>query len=164
MFTKNEYYNLIQKQRTLMLKMIDSLLHSSSLSRVMPLAAKRKKTMNTFDVNGELEEGAPAEKAAATSVQTPHKIQSLSLLNISSLKNSQTREIISYGDDLLNQLKIVQYQLLDGETTYEQLQELETLFYNLPQELQSMPVDLKDIIEDIQVRVAVELAKLSINR
>ncbi|MBH1990054.1 MAG: hypothetical protein I8H80_02645 [Alphaproteobacteria bacterium] len=147
-----------------MLKMIDSLLHSSSLNRLVPLAAKRKKTIGTFDVDADLGEGETAEKATSTPIQTPQKIQSLSLLSISNTKNSNTQEIISYGDDLLNQLKTLQYQLLGNEVSHEQLHELETVFQTLPKELQSIPADLRGIVDDIQVRVAVELAKLSINR
>ncbi|QOL19448.1 flagellar assembly protein FliX [Candidatus Bodocaedibacter vickermanii] len=147
-----------------MLKMIDSLLHSSSLSKLIPLAAKRKKTMSTFDVDGEFGEGAPTEKATSAPIQAPQTIQSLSLLSISNTKNSHTQEIISYGDDLLNQLKTLQYQLLGNEVSHEQLHELETMFQTLPKELQSIPADLRGIVDDIQVRVAVELAKLSINR
>ncbi len=147
-----------------MIKMIDSLLHSSSLSRLIPLAAKRKKSIDTFDVDDDLGEGSPTEKAASTPIQTPQKIQSLSLLNISNTKNSHAQEIISYGDDLLNQLKTLQYQLLEGEISHEQLQALETMFHRHPTELNSIPADLKGIVDDIQVRVAVELAKLSINQ
>jgi hypothetical protein len=164
MFTKFWYYNFIEKQRTHMIKMIDSLLHSSSLSRVIPLTAKRKKSMGAFDVSDELGEGSRSETATAAPIQTPQKIQGLSLLNLSTIQNSSTRDIISYGDDLLDQLKTLQYQLLEGEVSYEQLQELETMFYRLPDTLNAMPADLMGIIDDIQVRVAVELAKLSINR
>ena len=147
-----------------MIKMIDSLLHSSSLSRIMPLSAKRKEMMSTFDVDDELLYDSISEKARSAPIQTPQKIQGLSLLNLSNVKNSHTLEIISYGDGLLDQLKTLQYQLLEGEVSYEQLQDLEKTFRKLPKRLDSIPSDLKGIIDDIQIRVAVELAKLSMNR
>ena len=120
--------------------------------------------MGTFDVDDELEQTAATEKAASSPIQTPQKIQGLSILGISNNKNSHTKEIISYGDGLLDQLKTLQYQLLGGEVSYEQLHEFETKFRTLPKDLNSISADLKGIIDDIQVRVAVELAKLSINR
>lgn len=148
-----------------MVKMIDSLLHSSTLSRVIPLTTKRKKSIDAFDVDDGVEEGSnTTEKTTSAPIQTPQKIQGLSLLSLSNIKNVPTHEIISYGDNLLDQLKNLQYQLLDGEISYEQLQELEMTFHNLPQSRNSISADLRSIIDDIQVRVAVELAKLSINR
>jgi hypothetical protein len=144
--------------------MIDSVLHSSGLSRVIPLTAKRKKSIGIFDVDDELGEGETPEKTASEPIQTPHKIQGLSLLNLSNIKNSPTPEIISYVGDVLDQLKTLQYQLLEGEVSYELLQKLEGVLNGCPNSFNSLPLELHGIIEDIQVRVAVELTKLSINR
>jgi hypothetical protein len=144
--------------------MIDSLLHSSGLSRVIPLTVKRKKSIGIFDVEDELGEGGAPEKTAFEPIQTPHKIQGLSLLNLSNIKNSPTHEIISHGDDMLDQLKTLQYQLLEGEVSYELLKKLERVLNGFSNTLTSIPAGLHDVIDDIQVRVAVELTKLSINR
>jgi hypothetical protein len=86
------------------------------------------------------------------------------LLKIQNTTNQPELETISYGDGLLDQLQGLHYQLLGGEVSHNQLQELEETLDQLPHLLNSMPNDLKEIIADIQVRVAVELAKLSINR
>ncbi len=87
-----------------MVKLIDSLLHSSTLSRVISSTAKRKKSIGTFDVGDELGEGASTEKTASAPVQNPQKIQGLSVLSLSNIKNVPEHEIISYGDGLLDQL------------------------------------------------------------
>jgi hypothetical protein len=146
-----------------MAKMIDSFLHSSSLSRIIPSAARRKNTMGTFEVDDELP-NIDSEKTEPSKIQSSSFVQRMALLKIQTTPNQPELETISYGEGLLDQLQGLHYQLLGGEVSLDQLKELETTLDQLPHLLNSMPRNLKEIITDIQVRVAVELAKLSINR
>lgn len=147
-----------------MVKMIDNFMHSSSLGRIIPSAARRKNSIGTFEIDNELPTTETEEKAELSKIQSSTLVQRLALLKIQNTPNQKEIETISYGDDLLDQLRDLHYQLLDGEVSYTHLQELETTLNQLPHLLNSIPINLKEIITDIQVRVAVELAKLSINR
>ena len=119
--------------------------------------------MGTFEVDEELP-NINSEKPEPPKVQSSAFVQRMALLKIQNTTNQPELETISYGDGLLDQLQGLHYQLLGGEVSHNQLQELEETLDQLPHLLNSMPSDLKEIIADIQVRVAVELAKLSINR
>jgi hypothetical protein len=143
-----------------MVKMIDN---SPSLNRITPSVARRKNITGTFDVDEELP-NINSEKPEPSKIQSSALVQRIALLKIKNTINHHELETISYGDELLKQLKGLQYQLLEGEVSHNQLQELEETLDQLPCLLSSTPHDLKEIITDIQVRVAVELAKLSINR
>jgi hypothetical protein len=68
-------------------------------------------------------------------------------------------EVVSYGEDLLSQLKDLQCHLLLGEITYEELESLEQTLKQLPKNVGHMSNELHGIVNDIQVRVTVELAK-----
>jgi hypothetical protein len=146
-----------------MVKMIDNFLHSSSLNRITPSVARRKNITGTFDVDEE-HPNINSEKPEPSKIQSSAFVQRMALLKIQNTTNQPELETISYGDGLLDQLQGLHYQLLGGEVSHNQLQELEETLDQLPHLLNSMPNDLKEIIADIQVRVAVELAKLSINR
>lgn len=147
-----------------MVKVIDSFMHSSSLSRIMPSVARRKNSIGKFEIDEEVSTAETEEKAELSKAQSSTFVQGMALLKIQNTPNQKEIETISYGDGLLDQLRDLHYQLLGGEVSYDHLQELETTLNQLPHLLNSIPISLKEIITDIQVRVAVELAKFSINQ
>jgi hypothetical protein len=144
--------------KVIMVKVIDSLMYSSSLSRLGPLMAKKTKTNGKFKVS---EESDPQmdDTTDIAEVQSKPFIKSLSLLKLNHLSESHELEIVSYGEDLLSQLQDLQCHLLMGDISYEDLEVLDNTFQRLPESLPAMSKDLQDIVNNIQVRVAVELAK-----
>lgn len=141
-----------------MVKVIDSLMYSSSLSRLGPLMAKKTKTNGKFNVS-EDSDLQMDDTTDIAEVQSKPFIKSLSLLKLSHLSQSQELEIVTYGEDLLAQLQDLQCHLLMGDISYEDLEVLDNTFQRLPESLPAMSKDLQDIVNNIQVRVAVELAK-----
>lgn len=151
-----------------MVKMIDNFMHSSSLGRIISANIRRKNAMGTFEIDDELtnieSQKAASEITETSEIQSSAFVQRMALLKIQNAPNTAEIETIFYGDGLLDQLNKLHCQLLGGEVSLHELTELETSLGQLPQHIGSIPSNLKDIIADIQVRVAVELAKLSINR
>lgn len=147
-----------QYKKVIMVKVMDSLMYSSSLSRFCPLIAKRMKTSGKFNVS-EVSEIYTDDTSDIAEIQSKPLIKSLSLLKLNHLSESKELEIITYGEDLLAQLKDLQCHVLLGEISYEALESLEKTLKQLPGKLGHMPNDLRDIVTNIQVRVAVELAK-----
>lgn len=145
-------------KESLMVKVIDSLMYSSSLSRLGPLIAKRMKTSGKFKVSEESESHCD-DTSDISEIQSKPLIKSLSLLKLNHLSKSKELEIVTYGEDLLAQLKDLQCHVLLGEISYEELDSLEKTLKQLPTNLGPMSNDLQDIVNNIQVRVAVELAK-----
>lgn len=145
-----------------MVKVIDSLMYSSSLSRLGPLISKRMKTSGKFKVSEESETHSDDAPDIAE-IQSKPLIKSLSLLKLNHLSESQELEIVTYGEDLLAQLQDLQCNVLLGEISYEELESLENTLKHLPTNLGHMSNDLHDIVNNIQVRVAVELAKFQRN-
>src|SRR5688500_15343863 len=104
---------------------LDGLLHSSSLSRVNVFNTKRKQSNKAFRVDDGEAETAPdpdlsiREYSQASKIQSKPLIQKLALLKLNKLASQQETEVISYGEDLLDQMKQVQYQLLYEGISYE---------------------------------------------
>lgn len=69
----------------------------------------------------------------------------------------QRRQAIAHADDLLEELEDLRVGLLLGSYTVTQLRQLGQRLQN--QRLQIMDKDLQALIDDIELRAAVELAK-----
>jgi Class II flagellar assembly regulator len=137
---------------------LDQLSNASSLSLLANRISNRRRTKNVFDANPEDSVISDTEELEKI---TAHN--SLSLIRKSSLLNfhlitPQEQKAIEYGESLLGILQRVQEQILLGVLSYNDLKNLENALNN-DALLNLDKQHLSDIISDIQVRVAVELAK-----
>jgi len=74
-------------------------------------------------------------------------------------EESRQQKQIKYGNDLLNGLERIREQLLIGEVSIHELKKMEKQLNNQNNSAFMEP-RLKDIINQIETRVAVEIAKL----
>lgn len=90
-------------------------------------------------------------------VNATRLLEQLSKLNsIQSLSQQQETKAVAYADQLLSHLKKIQYQLLADDLSSTDLSQLDHVLNNQPI---TVSEGLRDILSDIQVRVAVEIAK-----
>lgn len=136
----------------------DHLSSASSLSLSANKISNRRRAKNVFEAHPEdlpVPDAVELEKITAA--------DSLSLIHRSSLLKfhlitPQEQKAIEYGESLLSVLQRLQEQILLGVLSYNDLKHLENVLKKDPI-LSFDNGDLSNIISDIQVRVAVELAK-----
>ena len=124
------------------------------LSSIKGSVQKKKSKVGSFT----LEEGS-AEENTSSKIQDMSSINPslfVSLQEISAHQKEVYRQI-ERADDLLNGLNRLRIQILEGNIEQETLTFLEKKIKDVQQ--YQLPDSLQELIQDIEVRVAVELAK-----
>jgi hypothetical protein len=127
---------------------------------------KRKKGVSAASGTGAFAEIFGAENGvdAAPEASAPANVGSvLSLDSLNMLANLNNEEFvkkqnIDWGRDILSELESIKYQILNGKISYASLSNLKERLHNIP--LNSQDNKLKQIVEEIEIRAAVELEKL----
>ena len=131
-------------------------------------SASTKKTKSTAKT-GEFADQVRGA-AAASGVEGPHGVEGAgpvgavdSIIAVQEVPNATDGRskgvLIQYGDDLLNRLDDLRLAILDGVLSKDMLTELA---HNLRQKRQnSDDPRLNDVIDEIELRVEVEVAKLT---
>ncbi len=136
---------------------VDAFLLSSAMYHGSLPVRKRKQNSRSFDVASTTEaEGSDA--AEQPKIHALSLIQRLSIIDLNA-PQSQTQKVIEQGEALLSQLKSLQYHLLQGEIPSQTLVTLQKTLQENSEYNRNISTELKNLILDIQVRVAVELAK-----
>jgi hypothetical protein len=146
------------------------MIKSDYLSHIASLISFQRKTVNRRRTNGhfDLDEGSDIKDESEV-IQENDKLQSirgvrhLLLINKRSL-NESAHQTILYGEQLLDGLRNLQQSLLEGIASYEDLKKLADSLHSIPSHFTEESMQLKNIVSDIQVRVAVELAKYNKNK
>jgi Class II flagellar assembly regulator len=128
-------------------------------------SAKRKKNVGGSAGTSAFSDifGAASESAEVSSTPAPVNIgsvispDSLGFLNNINNEEYTKKQNIEWGNDILKTLEGIKYQILNGKISYGSLLDLNQRLNNIP--LNSADFKLKQIIEEIEVRAAVELEK-----
>ncbi len=85
-------------------------------------------------------------------------IDSIGLLAQAGDEEFVKQQNVSWGKDVLDQLEAIKYQILNGKISYSTLLNLKERLNNIPVN----PADhkLRSIVQEIEIRAAVELEKL----
>ena len=130
-------------------------LTNTTSSRV---SKKTLKKITNSDFSTDSAEDAVSESFFTSSpLPLPSVIDSFFL----SLKNedSAKKMLLEHGETLLHHLEQLRLHVLTGVVPYRQLEELNDLLQR--KKIESSDNALSDIIQDLETRVAVELAKLN---
>ncbi len=110
------------------------------------------------DIMGAASENSDVEQApAAVNIGPVLSMDSLGFLSNINNEEFVKKQNIDWGKDVLTELNSIKYQILNGKISYSSLLSLKERLNNIP--LNSSDYKLKQIIEDIEVRAAVELEK-----
>lgn len=107
---------------------------------------------------GKILESELAETKDSAPVVAAQSIDSILALQQVNDEEISRKKTIAYGHDLLDGLERLRNQLLLGEVSFSQLKNIERLMQNYRKDSFTDPA-LTDIINDIETRVAVEIAK-----
>lgn len=105
------------------------------------------------------------EATEVTDIEVPVSVNSvisedaISILQSSHDENFNNKLNIEWGRDILEDLEKVRNQILMGKISERALHNIEEKLNNIP--LESQDVKLKNIVDEIRTRAAVELAKLA---
>lgn len=128
----------------------------TQLSRTESLksVARAKKSQSAFSSHLEAASTSATSQVAATS--------SLSaLLSVQEVGDEGRKKVMVYGQFLLDDLEEVRLKILSGELSKEQLERLKkSLQQRKNQNLETTDPHLHAIIEEIEMRAAIELAKM----
>lgn len=126
--------------------------------------ASRKKT-DASSGFGELLDVDEAQGSESPQGLTPlmglSSIGTLNILPTLDEENFKKQQNINWGKEALESLRILRDTLVYGRVSYATLQKLEEQLENIPYE--SADPKLKEIIDGIKVRTAVEVEKLKTN-
>jgi hypothetical protein len=109
-------------------------------------------------------EASSANAQEVAQVQNTSNIQSVISLDsmgvFSNIANEEyiVKENIDWSKNLLKELENIKYQILNGKISYNSLLNLKERLNNIP--INPSDAKLKQIVEDIEIRAAVELEKL----
>ncbi len=111
-------------------------------------------------LSGNMGAGEAAEAATASAVNNVAGIIPTMNVNSDEEQKNKRQRAVNYGNDLLDKLEEIRIGLIKGIIPKEKLFQLSQKLRNRNRaEIDSDPV-LKAIVEDIEMRVEVELAKL----
>ncbi len=113
-----------------------------------------------FSLSTDSADSAPAAQNAQN-ISNIQSVLSLDALNILSQVNDEEytqKQNIEWGKDILKQLERFKYQILNGKISHNALLELQSRINNIP--INPQDHKLRGIIEEIEIRAAVELEKL----
>ena len=125
---------------------VNKLKTSKELQR---LGKSRFKDESVLSSNNTIDDSSALQTFAVTALDT-------ALLDMS--RSQQKCENVNYGHELLDKLDTVKVALLTGHISQQDLLTLEQILANKRQYVTD--VKLQDILQEIETRVAVELAKL----
>jgi hypothetical protein len=91
-------------------------------------------------------------------IQSVLSIDALNVLSNASNQDYIKQENVNWGRDTLKHLEGIKYQILNGKVSYSALLTLQERLKNIP--INPTDIKLKDIVQEIEVRAAVELEKL----
>jgi len=119
---------------------------------------KKKKRAEGASGFGSLLAGKMEEKSESAPVMSLNNVDALFALQEISVDEENSRKGILYGESLLNALDSIRHGLLAGAISRHNLEQLGTLI----QQQRAVIIDpeLRGILNEIEVRAAVELAKL----
>ncbi len=92
------------------------------------------------------------------SIQSVLTIDALNVLSNANNQDYLKQENIGWGRETLKHLEGIKYQILNGKISYSALLTLQERLKNIP--INPTDIKLKDIVQEIEVRAAVELEKL----
>ena len=105
-----------------------------------------------------VDDGSPSTSAATTGTAPLAALSSLLAIQEAPDPGSGRKRAVLYGDTLLDELKTLQVGLVEGWVSEDSLKSLSSML-----DRPRPPIDDKDlnqVLDDIEVRAAVELAKL----
>lgn len=105
-----------------------------------------------------VEEDAPAGPSVVSGSSPVNNVSALLSLQEVTTSPAQTREAIQNGNQLLDTLETLRLGLLTGSVPLTLLEEMESLVADI--RAASVDPALEDILSEIELRSAVELAKL----
>lgn len=104
-------------------------------------------------------DGSPIQEMHnIVNIQSVLSIDALNVLSNASNQDFIKQENISWGRDTLKHLESIKYQILNGKVSYSALLSLKERIQNIP--INPSDIKLKDIVQEIEIRAAVELEKL----
>jgi hypothetical protein len=94
-----------------------------------------------------------------SNIQSVLSIDSIGILSQAANEEFIKHQNIIWGKDVLKQLEIIKYQILNGKVSYSSLLSLKERLNNIP--INPNDHKLREIIEQIQIRAEVEIEKLA---
>ncbi|KZL21354.1 Flagellar assembly protein FliX [Pseudovibrio axinellae] len=132
----------------------------SGLNSTSKVGTKRRKGSDGEQAGAfALEEDTPAVAQSSTGVPTPslQGVDSLLSLQQMDVQVDDRSRAVQHGNQLLDQLDALRIDLLQGQVQPERL---ERLVGNLSMRIKSGNPGLDKVVEDIELRARIELAKL----
>lgn len=146
---------------------IDWGIQSSLLSKSLNKIAHKKKKHGNFSISEDSSSDIPEENTNATKTTSTDAYNSLISVNktnskLQILNKKDIQKKIEIGEDLLGHLQSIQENLLLDSLSEDDLKKASKLLNTLPEiQLNNGSNPLLYILNDIKVRIAVELEKYS---
>lgn len=106
------------------------------------------------------ETSAPASVAGMTGVLSVDAILAAQFVDEADLSKQRKKRAVQHGNDILDKLEDLRLAILTGHISKQKLLELSNLLKQTREE--GLDPELKDILDEIQLRADVELAKLTL--
>lgn len=119
---------------------------------------KKKKTASGGDFSAHLKTSEPTKNSSVSPVSATNPL--FMLQEIDADENPK-QQAINHGHDVLSQLDEIKLSLLTGNTTQSLLNSLDERIKNWRSDISDPK--LQKIIDDIELRAAIELAKLQLD-